>query len=79
MKKEAEARVHGVGVKDPNLKVDFVLQGKTLTVSARYEEVVKHPLVNKITRFRFSESSSTEVGFMNLKPEPSAGGGDEEF
>ncbi len=49
----AEDKLYAIGIDDKELTVDFDRQGPTLMATTSYEEVIRHPLINKVTRLRY--------------------------
>jgi|GEM_PF-3748509 hypothetical protein len=54
LSERAEDKLYQIGIDDQDLIVDFDRQGDTLIATTSYEEVVRHPLINKVTRIRYN-------------------------
>lgn len=58
---EAERALRGRGITDPGLRVRFEVQAGRVTALAEYSEIIKHPLVNKITVLRLTPRASKRL------------------
>jgi hypothetical protein len=58
---EAERKLRKRGVSDPSLRVRFEVQAGRVTAMAEYSEIIKHPLINKITVLQLTPSASKRL------------------
>jgi hypothetical protein len=61
LKDQIERRIRDLGVDDPALSLFFDRDATDLRVTARYQVVVKHPLVKKTTTLSFAPTASTPI------------------
>lgn len=57
----AERALRNRGITDPGLRVRFEVQAGRVTALAEYSEIIKHPLINKITVLPLKPSVSKRL------------------
>ncbi|HEY3359356.1 MAG TPA: hypothetical protein VGQ83_39265 [Polyangia bacterium] len=61
LREQIERKIRDVGIEDPGLSLFFDRDATDLRVTARYEVVVRHPVVKKVTKLSFAPTASTPI------------------
>ena len=61
LRRRTESKFRELGVTDPNLRIQFTKSATHVGASAEYQELVKHPLVNKTSVLLFNPTVSMEI------------------